>query len=334
MGGHVAVVIVNWNGQGYLERCLGSLRQQTYPDYEVLLVDNGSTDGSVYLVRERFPEVRLLALERNVGFAAGNNQGIRAAEGPYVATLNTDTEVEPGWLAALMEGMGAAPRVGMCASKMLFLHQRERINSTGIAIDRLGIAWDRDGGRPDGEAGLEAGEVFGPCAGAALYRRELLEETSGFDDGYFYLYEDVDLAWRARLLGWRAWYCPKARVYHVHAGAGTEGSPLKSYLLARNRVWTLIKDYPGPQWWLRLPLIWLYDLLAVGFSLFSRGDAQALRGRLAGYAAFPALWPRRLAIQRRRRIGWPELAAQMAPLSSPFQVRRRYAHLSRSGDRL
>ena len=334
MDGRVTVIIVNWNGEGYLERCLGSLRQQTYADREVLLVDNGSTDGSVGLVRGRFPEVRLLALERNAGFAAGNNLGIRASQGAYVATLNNDTEVEPGWLAALVAGMGSGPRVGMCASKMLFLHQRERINSTGIAVDRLGIAWDRDGGRLDAEAGLEPGEVFGPCAGAALYRRDLLDEAGGFDDDYFYLYEDVDLAWRARLLGWRAWYCPSARVYHVHAGAGTEGSPLKSYLLARNRIWTLIKDYPGPQWWLRLPLIWLYDLLAVGYSLLRRGDAQTLRGRLAGYAAFPRLWPQRLAIQRHRQASWAELSRQMAPLSGPLQVWRRYSHLSRWADRL
>ncbi|NLS76233.1 MAG: glycosyltransferase [Chloroflexi bacterium] len=334
MGGHVTVVIVNWNGEGYLERCLSSLRQQTYADFEVLLVDNGSSDGSAALVRERFPEVRLLALERNAGFATGNNLGIRASQGAYVATLNNDTEAEPGWLAALVAGMEAAPRVGMCASKMLFFHQRERINSTGIAVDRLGIAWDRDGGRLDAGAGLALGEVFGPCAGAALYRRELLEETGGFDDGYFYLYEDVDLAWRARLLGWRAWYCPAARVYHVHAGAGTEGSPMKSYLLARNRIWTLIKDYPGPQWYVRLPLIWLYDLLAVGYSLLRRGDAQTLRGRLAGYAAFPRLWPQRVAIQRRRQVSWPALARQMAPLSGPFRVWRRFAHLSRRADRL
>lgn len=334
MGGHVTVVIVNWNGEGYLERCLSSLRQQTYADFEVLLVDNGSSDGSAALVRERFPEVRLLALERNAGFATGNNLGIRASQGAYVATLNNDTEAEPGWLAALVAGMEVAPRVGMCASKMLFFHQRERINSTGIAVDRLGIAWDRDGGRLDAGAGLALGEVFGPCAGAALYRRELLEETGGFDDGYFYLYEDVDLAWRARLLGWRAWYCPAARVYHVHAGAGTEGSPMKSYLLARNRIWTLIKDYPGPQWYVRLPLIWLYDLLAVGYSLLRRGDAQTLRGRLAGYAAFPRLWPQRVAIQRRRQVGWPALARQMAPLSGPLQVWRRFAHLSRRADRL
>jgi GT2 family glycosyltransferase len=117
MGAHVSVIIVNWNGLRYLECCLSSLLRQSDADYEVVLMDNASTDGSVEFVRGRFPQVRVLAQERNLGFAAGNNLGIRASQGEFVATLNTDTEVEPGWLAALVEGMSAAPKVGMCSSK-------------------------------------------------------------------------------------------------------------------------------------------------------------------------------------------------------------------------
>ncbi len=328
-GEHVSVIIVNWNGLRYLERCLSSVLRQTYDDYDVLLVDNGSQDGSVAFVRERFPEVRILANPKNVGFAAGNNIGIAATQGTYIATLNTDTEAEPGWLAALVAGMSAASRVGMCASKMLFDSVRERINSTGIAIDCAGIAWDRDGGRADREAGCEAGEVFGPCAGAALYRRKMLEQIGGFDEDFFYLYEDVDLAWRARLAGWRCWYCPEARVYHVHAGAGTEGTPLKSYLLARNRIWTIIVNYPWPQCLIYTPAMLFYDLLAVAYSLLVRRDVQALRGRLAGYASWPRLWRKRARVQSLRSVSWPDLARWLSPVEGPQSVLRRYAHLSR-----
>lgn len=334
MSGHISVIIVNWNGRHYLECCLVSALRQTYPDYEVVVVDNASTDGSVAFVQSRFPEVRVLAQAANMGFAAGNNIGIQATRGPYIATLNADTEAEPGWLAALVAGMEAAPDIGMCASKMLFLNDRGRIDSTGIAIDRAGIAWDRDGGRRDKEAGLSPDEVFGPCAGAALYRRTMIERIGGFDERFFYLYEDVDLAWRARLAGWRCRYCPEARVYHVHAGAGTEGTPLKRYLLARNRVLTLIKNYPRPQWLAYAPLILLYELLAVGYALIARQDIHALRGRLAGYLALPRLQRERAQVQALRTASWSELARWMQPVESPLRVLRRYAHLSRQPIRL
>ena len=334
MGNHVSVIIVNWNGQRYLERCLSSLLQQSYPDYEIVLVDNGSADGSVEFVRERFPQVHVLAQERNLGFAAGNNLGIRATQGEFVATLNTDTEVEPGWLNALVEGMSAAPHIGMCSSKMLFFDRREMINSTGIAIDRVGIAWDRDGGRLDAQAGLEVGEVFGPCAGAALYCRAMLEQVGGFDDDFFYLYEDVDLAWRAQLAGWRAWYCPAARVRHVHAGAGTEGSTFKSHLLARNRIWTILKDYPSPQLLTYLPVILFYDLCAVGYSLLLRRDVHALRGRLAGYLSWAKWRDKRARAQMLRVTSWSELARRMVPLEAPWAVHRRFSHLARRPDHL
>jgi GT2 family glycosyltransferase len=327
LNGHVSVVIVNWNGQRYLESCLSSALNQTYPDYEVVLVDNASSDGSVEFVRTRFPQVRLIALDENGGFAAGNHIGIRASEGDFVATLNNDTEVAPGWLKALVQGMSAAPKVGMVASKMCFFDRREVINSTGIALDRAGIAWDRDGGALDAEAGTTPGEVFGPCAGAALYRRRMLDEIGGFDDDFFYLYEDVDLAWRGQLAGWRGWYCPDARVYHVHAGAGTEGTPFKRFLLGRNRIWAMIKCYPSPHWIPRLPLLLAHDLLASAYSLIRHGDLHALRGRLAGYASLRRLLPARARVQALRRASWADLASRMEPIRAPWAVLNRFKHL-------
>lgn len=323
----VVVLIVNWNGRRYLGDCLSSVLAQRRVDMQVVLVDNGSTDGSVPYVRHTFPDVRVMALDKNVGFAEGNNVGIRATDSEFVATLNADTCVEPNWLAALVAGMGAAERVGMCAAKMLFAHCPERINSTGIALDRAGIAWDRDGGRLDTEAGLIAGEVFGPCAGAALYRRELLTEIGGFDADFFYLYEDVDLAWRARWRGWRAWYCPAARVYHVHAGAGTEGTAFKRYMLGRNRIYALIKNYPFWPGLVRLPLLLAYDVMASVYSLAQSGDAMALKGRLAGYAQFGRMWNKRQPVQRHGIVSWRQVSSQMSSMRGPWAVMRRFSHL-------
>ena len=205
------VVIPTWNGRCLLDACLAGLGGQTWRDFEIVIVDNGSTDGTASWMQDRYPDVQVIANDRNLGFAAAVNQGIRASASRYVVTLNNDTEPAPGWLAALVATAERDPSVGMCASKMLFADRPGVINSTGIYLDRTGIAWDRRGGEPDDERGTEPVEVFGPCGGAALYRRTMLDEVGLFEEDFFAYLEDVDLAWRARLAGWRCLYVPAAR---------------------------------------------------------------------------------------------------------------------------
>ena len=323
----VSVVIVNWNGERYLEGCLSAVLAQTYPSFEVLLVDNGSTDGSVERVAESFPDVRIIQNEKNLGFAAGNNIGVRATSGEVVATLNNDTRADPRWLEELVAAMQGQEMVGMAASKMLFAHRPEIINSTGICLDPAGIAWDRRGGEVDAIEESGPTEVFGPCAGAALYRRAMLDRVGLFDEDFFCYLEDVDLAWRARLMGWRCLYVPTARVHHVHSGTGQEGSPFKNYLLGRNKVWTIIKNYPSPELFFFLPIILAYDLGSIPYTLLARGDASALRGRLAALRCLPHFWRKRREVQKRRTIPFAALASQLSPLESPLAVLRRYRHL-------
>jgi GT2 family glycosyltransferase len=326
----VTVVIPTLNGRAMLAGCLQSLEAQTYHDWEAIVVDNGSTDGTVEWLREAHPAVRVIANGENRGFAAAINQGIKAGAGRYVATLNNDAEAAPGWLAALV---GAAEsertpgvRVGMCASKMLFADRPDVINSAGICVDRAGIAWDRLGGVPDdagpGRTG-EWAEVFGPCAGAALYSRAMLGEVGLLDPDFFAYMEDVDLAWRARRAGWRCLYVPEARVLHRHSATGREGSSFKSYHLGRNKVWLVAKNYPFGPLWHHVPLVLLYDLAAVVYALLWRHDVHALRGRLAGWAALPRMLARRTGPGEHRRLDleWLE------PLELPWRVSRRYAHL-------
>ncbi|MGH2354318.1 MAG: glycosyltransferase family 2 protein, partial [Chloroflexota bacterium] len=224
----VSVVMVTWNGLCHLRRSLPAVLAQELPDgqqFELLVVDNASTDGSRAHLADlaaRDGRVRVLLNDHNEGFAAPNNRAFRDARGTFVATLNNDTLPEPGWLAALLRVAQADERVGSVASRMVFDHAPETINSAGISIDRAGIAWDRLVGRPVAESETQPVEVFGASAGAALYRRSMLEELGGFDARFFIYLEDVDLAWRARLAGWRAVYAPDAVVRHAHSASAKE----------------------------------------------------------------------------------------------------------------
>ena len=331
MAGMVSVVIVNWNGKQHLQRCLSAVLAQTCSNFEVMLVDNGSTDGSAEFVSQQFPQVRLIRNTENLGFAKGNNIAFEFVQGDYIATLNNDTQADPHWLSELMKGIEAHPRVGMCASKMLFYHHPHIINSTGINLDRTGIAWDRRGGEEDREGQEEVEEVFGPCAGAALYKRQMLEEIGFFDEDFFAYLEDVDLAWRARLMGWRSLYVPTARVYHLYSATGIEGSPYKSYLLGRNKIWTILKNYPAPQIFIFLPLILFYDLASVLYALLARRDTNALKGRITGWRELPKVLAKRKEVQGKRSISFSALAGIMSPLENPFKIPGRYRHLRELG---
>jgi len=317
----VSVVIVSWNGKHLLERCLPSVLAQNRGDYEVVLVDNGSTDGSPAWVRARFPDVRLIVYDENRGFAAGNNAAIQASQSQYVATLNNDAVPAPDWLSELVRGMDRLPRVGMCASKMVSAHDPGLIDSCGIEVDRAGIGWNRHSGDRDRLDERSPYEVFGPCAGAALYRRAMLDQVGLFDEDYFAYYEDIDLAWRAQRAGWRCLYVPAARVLHRHSSTLKEGSSLKSYYLGRNKVWTLVKNYPWPDWLVYLPAILGYDGAAWTYALL-RGNVSPLRGRLAGLGGL------RHALGKRRIIQAAGSRVRLSPLKDPVRMLAKQRRLS------
>jgi GT2 family glycosyltransferase len=238
----VSVIIVNFNGKRFLQDCLSSLLKQTYTPFEVILVDNASHDGSVEFIQEHFPQVRVFVQKENLGFAGGTNAGIREAHGEFILTLNNDTIVPPDFIGELIKPMIQDPSVGMCASKMVF--PDGRINSTAICISRSGAAWDRGGGEQDHGQYDVAEEVFGPCAGAALYHRSMFDEIGLFDEDFFLFMEDVDLAFRARLAGWKCMYVPTARLVHIHGGTAGFRSDVSIYYGNRNLVWYVMKNFP------------------------------------------------------------------------------------------
>ncbi len=240
-----SVIIVNYNGRDHLKECLDSLREQTMKDFEVILVDNASTDGSVAFGRNTYPEVTILENRENLGYGGGNNAGIRQSHGRYVVLLNNDTKVDPQWLEKLMGPAERDSGVGMCASRIMDYYHPDIIDNTGLLIYRDGVARGR--GRLEKDSGQYSREeeVLFPSGCAGLYRRDMLEAIGFFDEDFFLYVDDVDIGFRARLAGWKCIYVPDAVVYHKYSATTEPYSPLKAYLVERNRIWVVMKCFPA-----------------------------------------------------------------------------------------
>lgn len=320
MAKKVTIVIPNWNGRQHLQRCLPAVLAQTFPHFEVVVVDNASIDGSVEWVQEHFPQITLIVNDSNLGFAAANNIAIRATSAPYIATLNNDTQVETTWLSELVNSILSESRVGMIASKILYMQPPHLVDSAGIEVSRAGLAQNRYNGMHENSVETEPYEVFGPSAAAALYRRAMLDEIGLFDESYFAYHEDTDLAWRARLMGWRCLYVPTARVYHAHSATSRQGSPFKRYLLARNGLWTIIKNYPSLGLWLYLPEIVFYNLLSIIYRVILERSWSPVRGSLAALRQMPKAFRQRRLIQNQRRVSSQDMRKLMSPSSQLFRI--------------
>ena len=241
-----SAVILNWNGCHLLEECLDSVLSQTFRDFETIVVDNGSTDGSVDWMKDRYGDaISSVALPSNLGFAGGNNAGIRIARGRYVILLNNDTAVDPGWLAALADAVRRHPGAGMFTPKILNYYRRNEIDNTGHLIYPDGLARGRDRMEKDDGRFDEEGETLWPSGCAGVYKKEMLDETDLLDESFFAYGEDVDLGLRARWAGWDCFYIPTAIVYHKYSNTTGAYSPQKAFLVERNRIWILIKNFPA-----------------------------------------------------------------------------------------
>ncbi len=308
----ISVVIVNWNGRRWLESCLPSLAQQTYKNFETIVVDNASTDDSVSWLTREWPDVRLLLQAQNIGFSRANNIGIGASHGAFVVTLNNDTRLEPTCLSELM-GAVQKSDIGMVAPAIVQWRSPQRLDSAGIEVDRAGIAWQRAWGRPLKDAAISQ-DIFGPSAAAALYRRAMLDQVGLFDEDYFAYYEDVDLAWRARQAGWRCRYVPGARVHHWHSATAATIPARKRYLVSRNKIWTLFKNYPSGDFLRFWPIILFYDLLSMVSTLAGPHRKAAIRGR------FDALRHRHIALGKRPAA---MSVVPLSPLTPPWRLAHR-----------
>lgn len=240
----VSIIVLNWNGKDYLETCLFSLIKQIYPNLEIILVDNASTDGSVQYVKSRFPKVTIIENDKNLGFGGGNNTGIRVSSGKYIMILNNDTEVDSGCVAELVKVMDRDNKIGAGATKILSYYKRDTIDVAGLIIYPDGSARGRGRLESAKDNLTKQEEIFFGSDCAVLYRREMLDEIGLYDEDFFAHHDGTDLGMRAHWRGWKCIYVPSAVVYHMYSASHGAYSPLKAFLVERNRIYVAVKNFP------------------------------------------------------------------------------------------
>lgn len=319
----VSVIIVSYESGPTLERCLAGLAAQTFTDFEILLVDNASTDGAPQAAVAADPAIRFLQPGANLGFAAGNNLAVKSAQGRWLALLNPDAYPEPGWLAALMDGAARHPGVESFASLQTSADDPAVLDGAGDNMTSAGIPFRGGYGRRL-PANLREGEVFSSCGAAMLIDRALFEDLGGFDERFFCYCEDVDLGYRLRLTGRTTLLLPHARVAHVGSASTGVRSDFAIFHGSRNRVWTFLKNTPPLLLWLTTPL----HVAVTGALLLlhlRRGDAgpavRGIRAALKG-ADLKAVMADRRAVQARRKVGSGAILRVMSIDPAAFIGRR------------
>ncbi len=312
----ISVLIVTWNSAAYLPRCLDALAAQTYPDFEVILVDNCSSDACVDGLETRYPslDLHIRRLDSNGGFASSNNLAAGLARGSWLAVLNPDAFPAPDWLERLLD----ATRVyTSCffASRQIQAEHPHRLDGEGDLYHFTGLALRRNYNFPVFAAGLPH-EVFSACAAAAFYPRQQFLDAGGFDPDYFMYLEDVDLGFRLRLRGLRCVLVPAATVYHIGTASTGAGSSLSTYYGHRNLVWTYVKDMPSPWVWIDLPFhLAMNVFLTLYFTMTGRGSAM-WRAKIDALRGLKAAIQKRGPIQAQRQV--PVKAVLQAISQNPF----------------
>ncbi|MGI8804906.1 MAG: glycosyltransferase [Thermoleophilaceae bacterium] len=299
----LSVIVLNLRQPELLRACLRSLETalaRVDGETELVVVDNGSGDGSGALVRAEFPRVLLTELPENRGFTGGVNVGLERSSGEFVALVNNDATLEPGTLLELLRVVETADDIGSVAAQMRFADRPETINSAGIGVDRLGIAYDRLLGSPVSHSEREPIEVFGASGGAVLWRRRVLDQIGALDDPYFIYLEDADAAWRARMHGWRALYAPDAVVWHHHSMTTRHISDFKYELVGRNRVRLLARNACLGQLLPYAPAMVAYDIAYIAYAMARDRTLAPLHGRLRGLREWRSA--RRSGAAGRRRV--------------------------------
>jgi len=318
----LSVIIPNWNGKKFLAECIDSLKEQTFCDFEIILVDNGSTDGSAEFVEHRYGAwVRIIRNKKNLGYSGGNNAGIRSAKGKYIVLLNNDTVVEPTWLEELVRAIGSDDQIGMWASKVCSYYQRDRIEAVGELIywDGLNRArgqYEQDQGQYD-----EAEEIFFPPGCGGMYPKTLFDEIGLFDEDFFAYGDDAEIGIRARLAGWKCLYVPKAVLHHKNSGSTGQYSPFKAFYVERNRFWIVIKYFPMPLIFLSLFFTLYRFILQAYGALTHRGAAGKftkiysplqlvgilLRAYGSGLRYLPRMWRKRKLLKPLKKVTYGEI---------------------------
>jgi GT2 family glycosyltransferase len=311
----VSIIVVNYNGLKYCRDCFRSIRELNYPNYEVLMVDNFSTDGSVDYINDNFPEVKIIKLEKNLGFATANNIGADNANGEYLFFVNQDTALERNCLSNLLEAIQSDPTIGICGCKMLYWNDKNVINSTGLIANKISFVWDRGSFELDQGQYDDQNEVLSVSGAAMLMRKDLFLDLGGFDVKYFMYYEDLDIGMRTWLTGYRVLYVPDARIYHNTQYKHADQYHFQ-YIDQRNRLRTIVKLFS------LYNLVWML-LRSLFYDLTSIISWLRLRKfSLIKYRMMAVLWNLRMLpntlserrkVQRRRAVPDGILLNMMTP---------------------
>ena len=297
----VSIIIVNWNGRKFIEKCLNGLRKQTYKNFSIILVDNGSSDGSIALISKNYPEVKTIAFTENLGFATANNIAIKSVQTEYVGLLNNDAVPHPKWLEHLMKALQENPEAGFAASKMLFYHNPKVIDRAGDVYTTAATALLRGRGKPS-ETYNNQEWIFAACAGAALYRTRMLEDIGLFDEDFFLLYEDVDLSFRAQLRGYKCLYVPEAIVYHMASSSIGDDSPISVYYSHRNLEWVYVHNMPAGLIKRTIVPHIVYDIVAFFFFVAKGRGGPFIKAKWHALKGLNRALKKRYRIQNNRKV--------------------------------
>ena len=313
----IDIVIPNWNGKDLLRACLDSLKQQVHTDYSVIVIDNGSQDGSLEMLQQHYPQVNLLSWLENKGFSVAVNAGIKRSTAPLVFLLNNDTELHESCLQELAAAADKYKEADFFAAKMLNYLDHHRLDGAGDAFLRGGVGYRLGTMERDSELYSTPRQCFGVCAGAALYRREMLQETGGFDEDFFAYLEDVDLNLRANSRGKICRYVPQAKVYHV--GSATTGSKINAFtilLSTRNNCNILLKNYPLLLLFRFAPVIIIYQFFWFCFVVKKRQFFAYCKGLWSFVKNFPEIYAKRKSNLKNQTVSVGQLASIMTNAES------------------
>lgn len=303
---YCSVIVLNYNAKNFIEKCLSSLYKLNYPKsrYQIVFVDNASVDGSVKLVKEKFPSIKIIKNKKNLGFSAGNNVALRTIKSDYYILINVDMFVDRNWLINLVKVAKADDRIGLCASKILIMSDKTKINYAGGWINFIGFAWPRGFKQKDSKKFNKMEETGYTAGGALLIKKEVLEKVGLLEEDFFMYYDDIDYSWRVKLFGFKTMYVPQAVIYHNYQGSSeiSQNVVKKFYYLEKNRLETLIKCYSLKTLLLLFPLTFFVEIgLNFYFLIFYKSPLKFLTYK-ALIKNYQSILKKRLFIQKNRAV--------------------------------
>lgn len=315
----VSIIIINYNGKELIRVCLQALERQSVDGFEAIVIDNASSDGSLYEIRRFLKEsplasiIKLIPCDRNLGFAGGNIEGLKYAQGEYIALLNNDAEPDARWLEELVKAMDENPKIGICASKMI-IHGSDILDSAGVLFSTALKGF----GAGEGQKSFLYNKkryIFGACGGAALYRRKMVAEIGFLDEDFFLIHEDIDLNFRAQLRGWKALYVPEAIVYHRVRSSIVSMSDMAVYYTLRNCELVRMKTVPLAILIIFLPEFIIWTLAEFVYFVIKHKHLKLyFKAKSDAIKMLPRMLKKRAVIMKNRKVSYKYLLNIMTPL--------------------